>query len=107
MHVILCVCNMVLLYTDYNSLSVEHLSVSLCHKQLRNLNRLWAQSQMASEVKSVVSVVALNGDNYPTWKVQCKMALIREGLWEIVAETEDRPDGTDAAKLTKYLGRRD
>ena len=38
MHVILCVCNVVLLYTDYNSLSVEHLSVSLCHKQLRNLN---------------------------------------------------------------------
>ena len=35
------------------------------------------------------------------------MALIREGLWGIVSGTEERPDGTDADKLAKYLARRD
>ena len=40
---------------------------------------------MASEGKHI-SIVALNGTNYPTWKVQCRMALIREGLWGIVSE---------------------
>ena len=46
---------------------------------------------MASEGKHI-SIVALNGTNYPTWKVQCRMALIREGLWGIVSETEECPD---------------
>ena len=32
----------------------------------------------------MVFVVPLNGSNYATWKVQCKMALIKEGLWKIV-----------------------
>lgn len=32
--------------------------------------------------------------NYATWRVQCQMALIRDGLWEIVSEAEQatRPD---------------
>ena len=62
---------------------------------------------MASEGKHV-SIVALNGTNYPTWKVQCRMALIREGLWGIVAETEVCPDvSTEADKHAKYMARRD
>ncbi len=45
-----------------------------------------------AEVKTV-SVIPLNEKNYPTWKVQCKMALIRDNLWGIVNETEVAPDG--------------
>ena len=35
---------------------------------------------MAMETK-LVNLVPLNGTNYATWKVQCTMALIRDGLW--------------------------
>ena len=45
-----------------------------------------------------MSIVALNGANYSTWKVQCRMALIREGLWGIVAGTEACPDEAEAEK---------
>ena len=34
---------------------------------------------MASESKTV-TVVPLNGANYPTWKVQCRMTLMKDGL---------------------------
>ena len=37
-------------------------------------------------------LVNLNGTNYATWKVQCKMALIRDGVWNIVNGTEIVPD---------------
>jgi len=62
---------------------------------------------MAEGGKSV-SIVPLNGTNYPSWKVQCRMALIREGLWGIVAGTEERPDvTTNADKHAKFVARRD
>ena len=62
---------------------------------------------MSGEARHV-SIVALNGENYPTWKLQCKMALVREGLWGIVSGTEDCPDAeTQAEKHVKYLARRD
>ena len=55
-----------------------------------------------------VSVRPLNGTNYPSWKVQCRMALIREDLWGIVAGTEEPPDReTDADKYAKFMSRRD
>ena len=54
-----------------------------------------------------VSIIPLNGTNYPTWKVQCRMALIREGLWGIVAGTEECPDPTNTDKYAKYMARRD
>ena len=54
-----------------------------------------------------VSIVPLNGANYPTWKVQCRMALIRDGLWGIVAGTEVPPPETNADKYAKYMARRD
>ena len=34
----------------------------------------------------------LNGSNCATWKVQCRMALIKEGLWNIVNGTEVADD---------------
>ena len=58
--------------------------------------------------ESTVSVVPLNGTNYPSWKVQCRMVLVREGQWGIVAGTDEPPDPpTDAANYAKYVSRKD
>lgn len=47
------------------------------------------------------SIVLLNGANYPTWKIQCRMVLIRDGVWSIVNGTEKIPTEVDnAAKFT-------
>ena len=62
---------------------------------------------MASEVKSV-TVVPLNDSNYATWKVQCRMALLKDGVWGIVNGTEKEPDQTaEAEVLAKFAARRD
>ncbi len=46
----------------------------------------------------LVNLVPLNGTNYATWKVQCKMALIRDGV----------PDSrTEIGLHSKYLSRKD
>ena len=53
-----------------------------------------------------IAIVPLNGSNYPTWKIQCRMALVQEGLWGIVSSTETAPvEGSD--HRTKFLSRRD
>ena len=49
-------------------------------------------------------IVPLNGGNYSTWKVQCRMALMKEGLWGLVNGTEAEPDGDARAA---YATRRD
>ena len=52
------------------------------------------------------AIVPLNGANYPTWKLQCRMALVRDGLWGIVSGTETAPaEGGD--RRSKFLARRD
>ena len=53
------------------------------------------------------TVIPLNGKNYPTWKVQCRMALIKDGLWGIVKGTEEAPGGGNAEARRKYEARRD
>lgn len=62
---------------------------------------------MASDSKTV-TVVPLTGKNYATWKVQCQMALMKDGLWTIVNESED-PPAVDASeeKKAKYATRKD
>ena len=62
--------------------------------------------RMATESKNV-AIVPLKGTNYPTWKVQCRMALVRDGLWGIVAGTETIPPEGEAVKRTKFLANRD
>ena len=53
-------------------------------------------------------IVPLKGpSNYATWRVQCKMALTKEGLWGIVSGTEIAPDGSDARALELYNSRKD
>ena len=60
-----------------------------------------------SEMKTV-SIVPLNGTNYPTWKLQCRMALMKDGLWGIVNSSEAaRDSATDADKHAKFVSRRD
>ena len=55
-----------------------------------------------------VTIVPLKGSNYPTWKIQCRMALMKEGLWGIVNETEAAPNAeTQADQYTKFIARRD
>ena len=61
---------------------------------------------MATEATRVL-IKPLNGANYATWKVQCKMALVREGLWSIVNETEAAPNDDENEQATKYRLRRD
>ena len=53
-----------------------------------------------------VTVVPLNSTNYSTWKIQCKMALIKEGLWCIVNETEVEPT-EEADQQAKFAARSD
>ena len=60
-----------------------------------------------AEMKTV-TIVPLIGSNYPTWKVQCRMALMKDGLWGIVNESERPPDETSQAdKYAKFVARRD
>ena len=62
---------------------------------------------MATEMKTA-AIVSLKGANYSTWKVQCRMALVREGLWGIVAGTETVPEEeAEADRRSKFLARRD
>ena len=59
-----------------------------------------------AESKSV-AIVPLRGSNYPTWKLQCRMALVRDGLCDIVDGTETIPDGGNADRRVKFEARRD
>ena len=64
---------------------------------------------MASEAKTV-TVQPLNGSNYPTWKIQCQMALMKDGLWNVVNGTETAPAGEGAGaadRRAKFMAKRD
>ena len=54
-----------------------------------------------------MSIVPLKGANYATWKVQCRMALVKDGLWNIVNGTETMPEEGDADRRAKFEGRKD
>ena len=58
-----------------------------------------------ADTKTVI--IPLNGKNYPTWKIQCDMALIKDGLWGIVQGTEVAPGEENAEVRRKYLAKRD
>ena len=59
-----------------------------------------------AESKTVM-VVPLNGSNYRTSKVQCRMALLKDGLWSIVSGSETAPALTEAEKYAKFVSCRD
>ena len=53
-----------------------------------------------------VAVVPLNSSNYSTWKIQFKMALVKDGLWGIVSGSETAPtEGAD--QQVKFAARKD
>ena len=56
------------------------------------------------DIKS--SVALLNGKNYATWKVQCRMALMKDGLWGVVNGFDEVPANNEEA-LRKYIIKRD
>ena len=58
---------------------------------------------MASSTVNMIS--PLKGGNYPTWKLQCQMPLMKDGLWAIVNGTEVVP--AEADLLAKFNTRRD
>ena len=58
-----------------------------------------------AEVRS--TIVPLNEKNYPTWKVQCRMALVKEGQWGIVDRSDKNPGGSQAENKRKYFPRRE
>ena len=60
---------------------------------------------MATESK-IVCIAPLKGSNYPTWKVQCRMALVRDGLWGIVSETEMELEEENESRV-KFLAKKD
>ena len=60
---------------------------------------------MASETKPI-SIVPLNGSNYPTWKIQCRMALMKDGLWSLVDGTEVVPPQAEVEKYAKYVAKK-
>ena len=53
-----------------------------------------------------MAVIPLNRKNYATWKVQCKMALVKDGLWGIANGTETAPAEGDE-QLARFITRRD
>ena len=55
---------------------------------------------MATDSKTVV-VVPLN---YAIWKLQCWMALVKDGLWSIVKGTEVAPGEGQADLYAKFIG---
>ena len=56
--------------------------------------------------ESKTLLTPLSGSNYSTWKVQCKMALMKDGVWKIVEGTETAPREEDAS-YAKFVERRD
>ena len=54
------------------------------------------------------ALVPLSGANFPTWKIQVRMALLKQGLWKIVEGTEACPDEYDQpANYRKFCERSD
>ena len=43
-----------------------------------------------AELKTVMA--PLTGSNDATWKIQCRMALMKDGLWGIVSGSDDCVD---------------
>ena len=61
-------------------------------------------SRMAES--KTVAVVPLNSSNYSTWKIQCKMALVKDGLWGFVSGSKMAPmEGAD--QQAKFATRKD
>ena len=61
---------------------------------------------MATDIKTA-TVIPLTGTNYATWKVQVRMALMKESLWSIVNSTVVAPPVAEANEYAKFCIKRD
>ena len=59
---------------------------------------------MAEAIAKVSTVVPLKGTNYSTWKVQCRMALMK-GLWNIVTKKEVAPRDETSKEYATFMNR--
>ena len=57
--------------------------------------------------RNASGVVLLNSNNYPTWKIQCRMSLMKHGAWGFVTGTEEEPEEGDHAGWRKFNDRSD
>ena len=55
----------------------------------------------------VLAIAVLKGENNSTLRVQCRMALLKDGLWNILMGTEPKPETDDVEKRAKFQGRKD
>ena len=53
------------------------------------------------------AVVVLDGANFPTWKMQMRMILMKQNVWRIVQGTEVAPAEEDGVAYRKFMERRD
>ena len=60
---------------------------------------------MAEAIAKVSTVFPLKGTNYSTWKVQCRMALMKEGLWNILTKKEVAPRDETSQEYTTFMNR--
>lgn len=61
---------------------------------------------MTHEMKTVINPLQ-GASNFPSWKIQCKMSLLRDSLWSITNGTEVAPATTEVEKYAKFVCRRD
>ena len=59
---------------------------------------------MTTGLKSKI-MAPLNGNNYATWKIQCKMAFMKDGLWSII--NGDEKHSQNEAERGKFVVRGD
>ncbi len=52
-------------------------------------------------------IAPLCGSNYATWKLQCKMSLLKDNLWSIVSGSETLPANNDGGARDSFNQRRD
>ena len=63
--------------------------------------------KMAEARSMFGSIVLLNESNFATWKIQIKMALIREELWSFVAGDLELPKSQESKEYRAMSSRRD
>ena len=60
-----------------------------------------------ADTRNAVVLLNNNGANFSTWKLQCRMVLMKHGVWKIVNGTEVAPDENNIAATNKFNDRRD
>ena len=89
------------------SILVRHLLLTRTKSLLLSLINSFnsCKTLMAAETKTT-SIVPLNGTNYPAWQIQCRMALMKDGLWKLIDGTEVVSPQKEVEKYAKYVAKK-